>query len=239
MTPTAGQRYLSGAVAILVGIADDQWPAIRAAAEMVAETVAGGGLVHVFGTGHSHMLAEELFYRAGGLAAVNPILVEALMLHAGAEKSTLLWSGSTGLAEDHLRRPAVEARRHPHRRLQLGRQRRMRGVGPTCRAAPGPASWPSSAVAMPIVRPPRAVASVWLDLADVVIDNHGDSRRRQPRHRRPGRDEWQPPRPSPVQPSSTPSWPKQSRSSIGRGVDGRCLFQQQPGRGRRHQRRTR
>jgi uncharacterized phosphosugar-binding protein len=90
MTPTAGQRYLSGAVAILTGIADDQWPAIRTAAEMVAETVAGGGLVHAFGTGHSHMLAEELFYRAGGLAAVNPILVESLMLHAGAEQSTAL-----------------------------------------------------------------------------------------------------------------------------------------------------
>jgi uncharacterized phosphosugar-binding protein len=37
--------------------------------------------VFVFGTGHSHMLSEEGFYRAGGLAAVTPIFVPALMLH--------------------------------------------------------------------------------------------------------------------------------------------------------------
>ena len=36
------------------------------------------------------MLAEELFYRAGGRLHVNPILVESLMLHAGAERSTAL-----------------------------------------------------------------------------------------------------------------------------------------------------
>ena len=89
MTPTAGQRYLSGAVAILAGIADDQWPAIRTAAEMVAETVAGGGMVHAFGTGHSHA-GRGVVLPGGRLAAVNPILVESLMLHAGAERSTAL-----------------------------------------------------------------------------------------------------------------------------------------------------
>ena len=89
-TQSAGQRYLSGAVDVLEQIATHEWPAIRTAAESVAGTVARGGLVHVFGTGHSHMLAEEMFYRAGGLAAINPILVESLMLHAGAEESTRL-----------------------------------------------------------------------------------------------------------------------------------------------------
>ena len=34
------------------------------------------------------MMAEELFYRAGGLARVYPILEDALMLHNGAVKST-------------------------------------------------------------------------------------------------------------------------------------------------------
>jgi uncharacterized phosphosugar-binding protein len=87
---SAGERYLAGAGRILEQIAADEWPSIRAAAETVADTIAGDGLVHVFGTGHSHMLAEEMFYRAGGLAAINPILIEGLMLHAGAERSTHL-----------------------------------------------------------------------------------------------------------------------------------------------------
>ena len=94
---SAGQRYLTGVIGLLQDLSAEQWTAIRMAAERVAETVAGGGLVHAFGTGHSHMLAEELFYRAGGLAAVNPILVESLMLHGGAENSTRL-ERQSGLA---------------------------------------------------------------------------------------------------------------------------------------------
>jgi uncharacterized phosphosugar-binding protein len=56
----------------------------------MADALAGGGEIHAFGTGHSHMLAEELFYRAGGLVRVEPILFEGLMLHAGARLSTAL-----------------------------------------------------------------------------------------------------------------------------------------------------
>jgi uncharacterized phosphosugar-binding protein len=36
------------------------------------------------------MLAEEMFYRAGGLGSVNPILEEDLMLHKNASRSTEL-----------------------------------------------------------------------------------------------------------------------------------------------------
>ncbi len=45
--------------------------------------------VFLFGTGHSHMLAEELFYRAGGLVRIQPILEPALMLHESASGSTI------------------------------------------------------------------------------------------------------------------------------------------------------
>jgi uncharacterized phosphosugar-binding protein len=86
----AAARYLGDAAAVLAGILADELPSIRAAAELCASAVAGGGMIHVLGTGHSHMLAEELFYRAGGLAAVNPILDERLMLHVSAIESTRL-----------------------------------------------------------------------------------------------------------------------------------------------------
>ncbi len=55
-------------------------------------------LVHVFATGHSHMFCEELFYRSGGLAGINPVLVPALMQHEGAVRSTKL-ERTTGLAK--------------------------------------------------------------------------------------------------------------------------------------------
>ena len=95
---SAGRRYLAAAEALLSRLADEEWPSIDAAADLVADTLARGGTVHAFGTGHSHMLAEELFYRAGGLVRVQPILFEGLMLHAGAELSTSL-ERLPGLAE--------------------------------------------------------------------------------------------------------------------------------------------
>ena len=44
----------------------------------------------MFGSGHSHMIAEELYLRAGGLALVHGILPAELMLHEMANKSTYL-----------------------------------------------------------------------------------------------------------------------------------------------------
>jgi len=85
---SAAARYLGKAMEVIGEIVAVELPAIRAAAELCARAVAGGGLIHVLGTGHSHILAEELFYRAGGLANVNPILDERLMLHRGAIAST-------------------------------------------------------------------------------------------------------------------------------------------------------
>jgi uncharacterized phosphosugar-binding protein len=99
-----GIRYLLEAGRLVDRLLSDEWPSIRAGAELVADALGRGGVVHAFGTGHSHMLAEELFYRAGGLVRVEPILFEGLMLHAGARLSTSL-ERLPGLAdallEDH------------------------------------------------------------------------------------------------------------------------------------------
>ena len=46
-------------------------------------------MIYTFGTGHGHLLALEIFYRAGGMARVCPILDEKLMLHISAAGSTL------------------------------------------------------------------------------------------------------------------------------------------------------
>lgn len=61
---------------------------IRRAAEIVAASLEVGGIVHVFGTGHSSLLAQEPFYRAGGLVAVNPLLDPRLGFELGAVEST-------------------------------------------------------------------------------------------------------------------------------------------------------
>lgn len=71
--PKAYERYLDQLQALL-GTLREEGPQIEAAAAMMAECIAAGGVVHVFGSGHSHMMAEEVFHRAGGLFAFNAML---------------------------------------------------------------------------------------------------------------------------------------------------------------------
>lgn len=61
---------------------------IKEAAKIIFDSIKEKGVLHVFATGHSHMLAEEMFYRAGGLVAIDPILRPFLMQHEGAISST-------------------------------------------------------------------------------------------------------------------------------------------------------
>ena len=81
--------YLSTVKTLLDELGHEEEP-MMLAAQWCADAVAGGGLVHVFGAGHSHMAAEEAFQRAGGLVPVNAVLVEWLMVHQGGRRASLL-----------------------------------------------------------------------------------------------------------------------------------------------------
>lgn len=61
---------------------------ISRAANLIANSLSRQGWIYASGTGHSHMFAEEIFYRAGGFARVIPILDPDLMLHKDASGST-------------------------------------------------------------------------------------------------------------------------------------------------------
>lgn len=83
-------KYLDFALEKLQEVKDNEVENINAAADLVVETVKKGGRFYVFGSGHSHMVAEEIYIRAGGLAYVKAILPEELMLHQMPNKSTYL-----------------------------------------------------------------------------------------------------------------------------------------------------
>lgn len=76
-------------------------------AQRMAETTRRDQRIFLFGTGHSHLLAEEGFYRAGGLANVVPMLVEHLMLHQLPSLGSRL-ERTPGLVEMILERYAPE-----------------------------------------------------------------------------------------------------------------------------------
>ncbi len=54
---------------------------IYKASEMFATAIEKGNSIFVFGASHAGILAEELFYRTGGLALINPIFNPTLMLN--------------------------------------------------------------------------------------------------------------------------------------------------------------
>ena len=83
---------------IINQIENTQRENIEKAGVLISESLGKEGVLHVFSTGHSHMIAEELFYRAGGLIQIDPIFDPNLMLHEGPVKGTRL-ERLTGYAE--------------------------------------------------------------------------------------------------------------------------------------------
>lgn len=81
-------QYIREVQRLVARVKDTQAAVIEEAAVLCADALCSDGFLFTFGTGHSHMLAEEIFYRAGGLARVCPILEDALMLHRGAAASS-------------------------------------------------------------------------------------------------------------------------------------------------------
>lgn len=81
-------EYIKRLQDVLSRIGREQSENIQRAGTVVANALAGGGVIHTFGTGHSHIIAEDAFFRAGGIAAINPILDERFLFLKGALEST-------------------------------------------------------------------------------------------------------------------------------------------------------
>jgi len=91
--------YFEKNLQTLQKIHDTQQEKMMAAAQMAADTICKGGIIYIFGCGHSHLIAMDNFYRAGGLCNVCPILDSDLMLHDGAAKSSKM-EKMQGIAEN-------------------------------------------------------------------------------------------------------------------------------------------
>jgi uncharacterized phosphosugar-binding protein len=88
--PSLSMQYLAILQAKLSAAISEQQALIQSAAAQIAASLRQGGLLYVFGSGHSHLLAEELYVRAGGLAPVHAILAPELMLHEDVDYASRL-----------------------------------------------------------------------------------------------------------------------------------------------------
>ena len=71
--PVGGARYLHAVAELLVSVADTQAAAIGRVGEIVGRSVAQGGVVHLFGAGHSRLPAEDVCLRAASLTSSRAI----------------------------------------------------------------------------------------------------------------------------------------------------------------------
>ena len=71
-------NYLDAVIQLLQEVRETQSEAIEQAAQVISKAIQTDHLVYVFGAGHAGILAQELFYRAGGLVPICPILPPGL-----------------------------------------------------------------------------------------------------------------------------------------------------------------
>ena len=101
------QTYLQQCKKILDTIAQQE-NQIHQAANWFAETILAGRMVHVFGSGHSRIMVEEMWPRYGSFAGFNPIVELSLTFHnqvvgANGQRQAMFLENTHGLAKRILR----------------------------------------------------------------------------------------------------------------------------------------
>jgi len=105
------ERYLAECERLIATVGAQQ-DAIRQAAEWFAETILAGRMVHVFASGHSRIMVEEMWPRYGSFPGFHPIVELSLTFHnmvvgANGQRQAMFIENVSGLAERILRNFAI------------------------------------------------------------------------------------------------------------------------------------
>jgi uncharacterized phosphosugar-binding protein len=76
-------RYFEKSLDLLKRLQDTQLENIEQAADVIAQAVADGHTLYAWGGPHSSLPVQDIFWRAGGLALVNPVFTHGLSLEVG------------------------------------------------------------------------------------------------------------------------------------------------------------
>ncbi|MEM1305175.1 MAG: SIS domain-containing protein [Planctomycetota bacterium] len=107
-------NYLDQSERIVARIRE-QTPALAEAADRFADSILAGRIVHLFGSGHSRMLVEEMWPRYGSFPGFNPIVELSLSFHnlvvgANGQRQAMFLEGVSGLADRILRNFDIDER---------------------------------------------------------------------------------------------------------------------------------
>jgi uncharacterized phosphosugar-binding protein len=102
-TPPAPTRFIAAA-RVLLDLIEAQAEVVGRVAAACADAIAAGGLVHLFGTGHSRIPVEEMFPRYGSYPGFNPIVELSMTFHtqvvgSNGQRQAMFIERMPGLAE--------------------------------------------------------------------------------------------------------------------------------------------
>ena len=105
------QSYLNQCRDLLDAV-EKQLPQIQQAADWFSESILAGRMVHIFGSGHSRIMVEEMWPRYGSFPGFNPIVELSLSFHnlvvgANGQRQAMFLENVSGLAERILRNFAL------------------------------------------------------------------------------------------------------------------------------------
>ena len=111
MNPSPALTYLSRSRELVTSV-EQQVPLIEQAAAWFAQSILAGRMVHVFGSGHSRIMVEEMWPRYGSFPGFNPIVELSLSFHnlvvgANGQRQAMFLENVSGLAERILRNFAL------------------------------------------------------------------------------------------------------------------------------------
>ncbi len=159
---------------ILREVEDTETHQIQAAVNHLAEGCIHGKSLYVFGASHAGILSEELFYRAGGLMLVNPIFAPELMLNNSPVTQTTQMEQLEGYGTILARKVCFQtgdslivhsvSGRNPVS-IDLVLEAKKSGVHVICL---------TNLTYSRSVSSRHSSGKKLYELADIVIDNHGD-----------------------------------------------------------------
>jgi uncharacterized phosphosugar-binding protein len=109
---TPAQDYLDKCVGLIECIRG-QTDAIRRVADRFAQTILAGRMVHLFGSGHSRIMVEEMWPRYGSFPGFNPMVELSLSFHhsvvgSNGQRQAMFLENVSGFAERILRNYALK-----------------------------------------------------------------------------------------------------------------------------------
>jgi len=103
------KRYLDKGLELIRRIQDTQLENIERAADLIAQAIADGHTLYAWGGPHSSLPIQDIFWRAGGLALVNPVFTHGLSLEVGPIYLTSFLERTEGAGREFFGQIGAEA----------------------------------------------------------------------------------------------------------------------------------